>query len=76
MGMSCITNLISFYDSVTHLADKGKPVDGVLFDYSEEFNPLLHSILLDKMSITQLEKSMLHWVSHWLMCQAPRGTVN
>ena len=26
-GKSCLTNLISFYDKVTHLAEQGKPVD-------------------------------------------------
>jgi len=26
-GKPCITNLISFYDSITHLVDQGKAVD-------------------------------------------------
>ncbi|GAB0210317.1 mitochondrial enolase superfamily member 1 [Grus japonensis] len=28
-GRSCLTNLISFYDQVTHLVDEGKAVDAV-----------------------------------------------
>jgi len=33
-GRSCLTNLISFYDKVTHLVDEGKAVDGVYLDFS------------------------------------------
>jgi len=28
---SCLTNLISFYDKVTHLVDQGKPADNTGF---------------------------------------------
>lgn len=30
-GRSCLTNLISFYDKVTHLVEQGKPVDNTGF---------------------------------------------
>ena len=30
-GRSCLTNLISFYDKVTHLVDEGKAVDVALW---------------------------------------------
>ncbi|KAK4816551.1 hypothetical protein QYF61_017752 [Mycteria americana] len=53
--------LISFYDKVTHLVDQGRPVD---------------VILLDKLSSTQLDTSIIRWVSNWLMDQAQRVIVN
>ncbi|GAB0178388.1 mitochondrial enolase superfamily member 1 [Grus japonensis] len=37
-GKSCLTTLISFYDKVTHLFDQGKPVDGVVWDFSKAFD--------------------------------------
>ncbi|KAK4811098.1 hypothetical protein QYF61_016384, partial [Mycteria americana] len=37
-GKSCLTNLISFYDKVSHLVDQGKPVDVVFLDFSKAFD--------------------------------------
>jgi len=34
---SCLTNLISFYDQVTHLVGEGKAVDVVYLDFSKAF---------------------------------------
>ncbi|KAK4815879.1 hypothetical protein QYF61_009930 [Mycteria americana] len=41
-------------------------------DFSKAFDTVCHSILLDKMSSTQLDKSIIHWVSNWLMGQVQR----
>ncbi|KAK4828010.1 hypothetical protein QYF61_022787 [Mycteria americana] len=73
---SCLTNLISFYDKVTHLVDQGKPVDVVVFDFSKAFDTVSHSILLDKMSNIQLDKSVIFWVNDWLMGWVQRVIVN
>ncbi|KAK4824023.1 hypothetical protein QYF61_009614 [Mycteria americana] len=51
-GKPCFTNLISFYEKVTHIGDQGKLVDVVVWILAK----LLILILLDKMSSTQLDK--------------------
>ncbi|KAJ7403742.1 rna-directed dna polymerase from mobile element jockey-like [Pitangus sulphuratus] len=51
-GKSCLSNLISFYDKVTHLVDQVKPVDVICLDFSKAFNTVSYRILLDKMPIT------------------------
>ena len=34
-GRSCLTNLISFHDKVTHLVDEGQAVDVVYLDFGK-----------------------------------------
>ncbi|NXQ07519.1 LIN1 transcriptase, partial [Vidua macroura] len=43
---SCLTNLVSFYDQVTHPVDAGKAVVIVYLDFSKAFGTVSHSMLL------------------------------
>ncbi|RMC09666.1 hypothetical protein DUI87_13452 [Hirundo rustica rustica] len=75
-GRSCLTNLISFYDQVTHLVDAGKAVDVVYLDFSKVFDTVSHSILLTKLAARGLDKSTLCWVRNWLDGRTQRVVVN
>ncbi|MCQ4078919.1 hypothetical protein FK519_29625, partial [Klebsiella pneumoniae] len=55
-GRSCLTNLISFYDQVTHLVDEGKAVDVIYLDFSKAFDTISHSILLEKLVAHGLDR--------------------
>jgi len=65
-GRSCLTNLISCYDKVTHLVDEGKAVDFVYLDFSKAFDTISHSILLEKLAAHGLDGCTLHWVKNGL----------
>ena len=75
-GRSCLTNLISFYDWVTRLVDKGKAVDVVYLDFSKAFDILSHSILLGKLAVCGLGRYTLLWVRNWLEGCAQQVVVN
>ncbi|KAK4806934.1 hypothetical protein QYF61_027301 [Mycteria americana] len=75
-GRSCLTNLISFYDKVTHLVDEGKAVDVVYLDFSKAFDTVSHSILLEKLAAHGLDGCTLRWVKNWMDGRAQREVVN
>ncbi|KAK4818935.1 hypothetical protein QYF61_022112 [Mycteria americana] len=75
-GRSCLTNLISFYNKVTHLMDEGKAVDVVYLDLSKAFDTVFHSILLETLAAHGLDGCTLRWVKNWLHGWAQRVVVN
>jgi len=75
-GRSCLTNLISFYEQVTHLVDEGEAVDVVYLDFSKAFDTVPHSILVEKLAAHGLDGCMLRWIKNWLNGRAQRVVVN
>ena len=66
-GRFCLTNLISFYYKITHVADEGKPAGVIFLDFSKAFDTVSLRILLSKISSIQLDKNIIRWVNNYLM---------
>jgi len=66
LELSCLINLISFYDQVTHLVDEQKAVDVIYLDFIKAFNTVSHSIFLKKLAAYGLDGCTLHWVENCL----------
>ncbi|GAB0184485.1 mitochondrial enolase superfamily member 1 [Grus japonensis] len=75
-GKSCLPNLISFYNKVTHLVSEGTLVDAVFLGFSEAFGTVPHSILLDELSSCEVSRCTARWVKNWLKGRAQGVVVN
>ncbi|PKU38337.1 rna-directed dna polymerase from mobile element jockey-like [Limosa lapponica baueri] len=75
-GRSCLTNLISFCDHVTHLLDARKAVDVVYLNFGKAFDTVPHSVLLEKLANHGIDKCTLHWIKNWLDGRAQRVVIN
>ncbi|KAJ7427272.1 hypothetical protein WISP_08597 [Willisornis vidua] len=76
MGRFCLTDLVSFYDQVTHLVDEGKAVDVVYLDFTKVFNTVSHNMLPEKLAANSLDRGPLCWVRSWMDGRAQRMLVN
>ena len=55
-GRSYLTNLICFYDRVTHVVDEGRGVEVVQQGFSIAFGTVSQSILLEKLAALGLDR--------------------
>ncbi|KAF4805155.1 RNA-directed DNA polymerase from mobile element jockey-like protein [Turdus rufiventris] len=75
-GGSCLTNLISFYDQVTHLVDVGRAVGVVCLDSSKAFDTVSHSIPWKSWQPEAWTAPTQCWVKNWLDGWAQRVVVS
>ncbi|PKU37829.1 rna-directed dna polymerase from mobile element jockey-like [Limosa lapponica baueri] len=63
-------------DKGTYLVDERKAVDFVYLDFSKAFDPISHTILLEKLAAHGLDRRNLCWVKNWTGGQAQRVVVD
>ena len=47
-GMSCLTNMLEFFEKITDAIDKGKPYDCIYLDFAKAFDKVPHFRLIKK----------------------------
>lgn len=67
-GRSFLTNLISFFDQVTHLVKERKAVDVDYVHVREVFDTFSHRIILEKLAHHGLDRCSLCWLkTGWIV---------
>ena len=63
---SCLTNILSFMESVTLHVDEGNPVDIVYLDFAKAFDKVPYERLFRKLEAHGVTGSVLNWIRNWL----------
>ena len=65
-GRSCLSQLLSHYDSILSKLEEGKDVDVIYLDFSKAFDKVDHNILLTKLKSLGVTGKLLKWIKSFL----------
>jgi hypothetical protein len=74
-GRSCLTNLLSFLDCITHWMDDGNCVDVVYLDFAKAFDKVPHCRLLHKLHKYGIDGKIGDWIASWLTGRRQRVSI-
>ena len=74
-GRSCATNLITYFDKVTELLDRGKSADVIYLDFAKAFDKVPVKRLLAKLRAKGVTGVVYNWLENWLTGRKQRVTV-
>ena len=75
-GRSVLTNLLEFFETITHNVDQGTPVDVIYLDYSKAFDKVAHKRLIKKIEALGIHGPLLSWIQQWLTDRRQRVVIN
>ena len=75
-GRSCLSQLLTHYDRILSLLEKGLNVDTVYLDFAKAFDKVDHSLVLKKLSMLGVRGKILQWIKSFLTSRTQRVMVN
>ena len=74
-AISCITNLLCFFEEITKWADEGSPVDVIYLDFQKAFDKVPHQRRILKLKSHGMGNSIIDWIEQWLTDRTQRVVV-
>ena len=74
-GRSCLTNRLTFLESLTSHFDQGLPVDVLYLDFSKAFDMVPHQRLISKLRAHGIGPELSRWLDNWLTDRKQRFTI-
>ena len=76
LGRSCLSQLLTHYDRIISILEKGLNVDTIYLDFAKAFDKVDHSLVLKKLSILGIRGKILGWIKSFLTNRTQKVVVN
>lgn len=76
IGRSCLSQLLTHYDKIISILEKGLNVDTIYLDFAKAFDKVDHSLVLKKLSMLGIRGKILQWIESFLTNRTQRVMVN
>jgi len=73
--LSCLSNLLDFFNKVTEIYDETKAVDLIYLDFQKAFDKVPHERLLKKVEALGITGNVARWLRNWLTDRKQRVCV-
>ena len=65
-AISCLTNVLCFFEDITKWVDERSPVDVIYLDFQKAFDKVPHQRLILKFKSQGMRNSIINWIEQWL----------
>ncbi len=74
--ISCLSNLLTFYNDLFTVHDLSRSLDIVYFDFQKAFDKVTHNKLMFKVKQLEIVGKVHNWIRNWLNNRKQRVVIN